>query len=196
MIMTGVIVFGMAMTEQFPEIAPNELFLSLFNQEKISPIIVVLLGLFTLTAAMSTLDTQTYLFSSTIMGALGYDHETDRQKFIKTLRGVMVGLLISMAFIASLIGNVVSYLIDAVTIFLVLSPIIFYVITAKPMQSKFRDISLTLTALVCATIHGFMFFSGTFDEGILLNLVPAGISATLTLFVSLAAFHEAYSRAA
>lgn len=184
-IMTGVIVFGMAMTEQFPDIAPNELFLALFDQDNISPIIIVLLGIFTLTAAMSTLDTQTYLFSSTIIGALGYDHETDRQKFITTLRGVMVGLLIAMAFVASLIGDVVSYLIDAVTIFLVLSPIIFYVITAKPMQSDFRDTSLALIALICATIHGFMFFMGTFDDGIFLNLVPAGVSTILTLLVPL-----------
>lgn len=188
-IMTGVIVFGMAMHERFADIVPNELFMALFAQDSLSPFIIIALGLFTLTAAMSTLDTQTYLFSSTIMRVIGYNHETDRHKFITVLRSVMVGLLIAMAFIASFIGDAVSYLVDAVTIFLVLGPIIFYVITAKPQQSKFRDYSLALIALICAILHAFLFFSGTFDEGILLNLIPAGISTILTVMVSIAALY-------
>ncbi len=180
LITSGVIVFGMAMHAQFPDVPPNELFFGLFAQETLSPIVIVMLGLFTLTAAMSTIDTQTFQFSATIMRTLGYDHESDRTKFVVTLRTVMAGLLVAMSLIAILIGDVVSYLVDVVTVFLVLAPILFYVVISKPRQDKFRDTALAVIAGSCAILHGILFFTGTFNEGILLNLIPAGLSALLT----------------
>lgn len=141
-----------------------------------------LLGIFVAASAMSTLDTQIFLFSSTVAkNLLSRSNEQD-EFYLKSFSRLLIILTIALlGFLATTVGDIVTFLFGAVTLQTILVPLLLLsVVFTIEKQAKYLDSALAFCLVVSSILYCVMFVSGSY-ENIVLTLIPATFSAALCL---------------
>ncbi len=156
-------------------------FFSLFEEQALSPLILATLGVFTLTAVMSTIDTQVQLFSSAVSkNILKIDATHERNSFIKASRIASFGLLITMTLIASLVDGTAEFILKAFSFAYILAPIMIASMLWGEKGSQYKDYTCLIALCIGLILYIYMFFNGYFSV-MINNTLPAGVTAMICL---------------
>jgi Na+/proline symporter len=177
------------------DVSPPEAFFQLFSTASISPILTGTLGVFVLAAVMSTLDSQVFLFTSTLIRALlPGSVTTDDSRMRGMTRMAVISTMVGLAVIAAGIGNIIEFLFGAVTLSTVLMPVLLLTLIFKKKYSKSQDLGITIALLTASLAYAYMFSAGWF-QNITLTLLPAAISSVLCIAAIILIPGEKRSRA-
>lgn len=166
-----------------PFMAPESLGQAIFLIPQISEIpelARVGFGLFAIAALMSTLDTQTFLFSSTVSDLIGKKTEP-KSTSVRRLTFVSMAFIFSLVLIATLIGDLVQFLFSAVTLGTVLAPVFVY--SLVDTSRRHNDIVASTGILIGLVVYIWLFFGGKFSN-LLWTTIPA-ITTGMALITAL-----------
>ncbi|MES9811945.1 MAG: hypothetical protein ABW159_03670 [Candidatus Thiodiazotropha sp.] len=169
----GLVLFASAVTSPTPEVSAEDSFFSLFTHGVAPAWVIGIMGVFSTAAIMSTLDSQVYVFVSTI----------GRRFFGSSVRDFRIVLFATMIFLgvtATFVQDIIEFLFGAVTLATVLVPVIIIALFA---DSKYRDNldgHLAGVIIVTAAVYAVLFAQGAFDN-LLLTLVPAILAVAICL---------------
>lgn len=181
LISLGLVVLGVNIAAAFPDVQPDQAFVELFHRLEGGSLIWAALGLLVAASAISTVDTQVYVFATAVAPVIRPNVDEDRQ--ITIVRWASVLFTAATALLALTVGNVVEFLFSAVTLVTILAPAIVYgalVHGERPMRDR-----LVFISIMCGmVVYVFMFAMGAF-QNILLTVVPS-LVASVSLVAGLA----------
>jgi Na+/proline symporter len=158
------------------ETKPENAFFNLFSLASVPPIAVATVGVFVAASIMSTLDSQVFLFCSTIIG-LKSKAPTDDPATARPLRFSIIVVMVLLGLIAITITDLVEFLFGTVTLATILTPVL--IISAMKSRTGVSDRGTAGALLVTSAIYIALFVLGAF-ENLIMTLIPAGVA---TLFV-------------
>ncbi len=162
-------------------IAEGVKFFDLFHDQLLSPVVLAILGTFTLIAVMSTIDTQVQLFSSSVTkNVLKLNVSEEKTKFVKVSRVLTVLLLAFLAVVASTLGSTLEFVLKAFSFAYILAPIMVFAMLAGREGSSFKDGTCVVALVIGLIVYIYMFFNGYFAE-VINNVIPASITAVVCI---------------
>jgi Na+/proline symporter len=181
-ISVGLVLFGFAARSVLEGVPAEEAFFALFSTDAIAAPIVAIVGIFAAASIMSTLDTQVFLFASTVVKDFGRRANKQGEiNFVKGARVVIVPLIGVLVLLAASIGDIIEFLFGAVTLGTTLTPILFLCVWAKG-NMKNLDLVLGGVVVISSGVYAFLFANGYFTD-IVMTLIPAATSAILCTLV-------------
>ncbi len=181
----GIVLFIWNILQLTPDAAPATLFNDLFSQNIISPFMTALFGIFILSAMLSTMDNQVWLFTSVITkNILKIDVEKERKKFISILQISTVLILSILTILALSIEDALRFSIDTLAYQLVLSPLILYAVLSKGSDDTV-DKGMSFSIILATFAYTILMVNGLFKENMLWFSIPLGIVsfAALTFWI-------------
>lgn len=179
LISVGLVLFAYAVRSAVgPGVAPGDAFFALFSLPSIPPFVLAIVGVFVAAAVMSTLDSQVFLFTSTVVRELLPSNVDSNSPLMeKRSRVVLMGTMAVLALVAASIGNIIEFLFSAVTLGTVLTPVLLLAVLRPNCGERF-DKLVTGAVLVAAVVYAVLFAKGAFAN-LALTLVPASIATGL-----------------
>lgn len=175
----GLSFFGHYLAGGADAIAPDNVFEKVFLSGVLPPEMMGLAAIAIAAIAMSTLDTMTYLFTSTLAkNAFHIDPAHQRDKYVRFIRIAVPLFLIPLSIAAAFITDIISYIINSYSFIGFLTPLLLYGMIKKTPLSDNQDRLLALFLSITALIYGWLFFTGGFVS-FWDNLIPAGVLAGL-----------------
>lgn len=172
LISIGLIIFGYGI-KSFVGDATDPFFA--FFTSTASPILISLFGLFIAVSIMSTIDTQIFLASSTIIKNI-FPNKNE----IYISRIIIPIALIVLSFLAISDGSIIEFVFGAYTSLTVLFPL--FLLASFTNKNRKLDIGLSTVIISSFTIYILLFSFGYF-ENILYTLIPGIVSLSLGLMV-------------
>lgn len=173
LISIALVVFGYNIGLAYPSVPPAQAFTNLFSILEQSSLIWGALGLLVAASAISTIDTQVYLFASALAPSFASKTEVARQ--IVLVRILSLVFTLATGAIALTVGDIVEFLFSAVTLITVLGPVILLVWRA-PALARRSDIVVTTAIGLATLVYAAMFAVGLFAN-VILTMVPAVVCA-------------------
>lgn len=173
-ISVSLVVFATSVVPELgAESASNALF-EIPKSQNIPPLLLAFFGLFAVASLMSTLDTQTFLFSSTVS-----EYLKDKDGSLDTGKHKWIGMAVTSVFlitlvgIALLVGDIVQFLFSAVT----LGTVLFAVLLAAALKPNLRsmDGGIAIAILAGVTTYIALFAAGKFSN-LLFTTAPAAVT--------------------
>ncbi|MCP4354125.1 MAG: hypothetical protein GY793_00565 [Proteobacteria bacterium] len=141
--------------------------------------IIMFLSLSIIAMTMSTIDTYSYVFSSTLLEDFKkVDIEKDKKKYVKYSRIAMIVLLAASVLIASGIENFVQYIFGTGALIAVLGPMFLGAGVGLFPKSKKMDMLVT-SSVVISTVVFFVLMITTQYAFLPLTLVPFAVNTVL-----------------
>jgi len=165
----GVILFGLSVKAALPDVPAGKAFLLLFNSEIYSGSLLAVLGLFTVAAITSTVDTQTFVFSSAIVTSKGSQINTNIEESkdkITLLRKVIISFLCLISIISYLIGDIVIFLFSSYSISTILFPVLILIVYrgSELTSSERFDKNISYVLLFSIFIYFFLWIIGLYSN--------------------------------
>lgn len=176
-VMTLSLIFiGFGLKDSIPSDQTDQIVFLMFQHEVLSTWLLSFIAVVLMAITMSTLDTQTYLFTATILKNFVPKAYTEkRDTYIKLSKIVMIVAMVVMGFIAMSIGDIIQFLWDATSLVFILAPIFVFSGFGWFKSSQSTDLYLTANIIVCIAIYIYMFTNGMLND-MLMTVVPAGVS--------------------
>lgn len=180
LISIGMILFGIAlMIFLGPNTKPETAFFDIFTSSQIPEYIRSLVSVFVLAAIMSTLDSQVFLFTSTLVKEFKPKMVSNGIK-LETITKYGIGIMMfALVLIATQIGNLVQFLFSAVTLGTILVPLFIYTMVKR--KFTICDPHWMIALLIGVVVYILMFIQGSF-ENVALTMIPALVTSGV-LFV-------------
>lgn len=186
----GLVYFAKSVQATLPDgTNPDAALFELFSAGVLPAAVTTVVALFIVAAIMSTLDSQVFLFASTVVEErLPEGTSTDDPRMRRALRQVLLLTFIALGIIAMSIGNIVEFLFSAVTLGTVLVPPILIAAFRLGRSSSQRpnvDLGILLSVGISAVIYAVLFVAGAF-KNLALTLVPvliSGLGCAITMAV-------------
>ena len=176
-----IIAFGMTLVALYPEADPNTILYTLADGA-ISPVLGMIISVALLALTMSSVDTQAYLFLSTIASNwLGIDKDENPARYRRTLRTLIAIAFVVLTVVALTITNVVTFIVGALTLLAVLTPALFASVYSKGV-SRALDRGMFLVTVAGTGVYLYMMWQGMFTD-FLMNAVPGIVACVLGLIV-------------
>jgi Na+/proline symporter len=197
-ISVGLVFFARAVQEAVGStVEPADAFFALFHLDSISPVVVGIIGIFLAASIMSTLDSQVFLFVSTLVREmLPGTITTDNLRMEKQSRLVLIATMVTLAFIAGSVGDLIEFLFGAVTLGTILAPV--FILALLPPRSvrpyAFVDRAIAAVLICAGIVYTILFIGGCFKD-LVYTLIPATISAVGCAVVPLLHRQRSYSSA-
>lgn len=170
------ILIGYGLKGLIPAEQKEEIIYIMFREEVLSSWLLAYMGVTFMAITMSTLDTQTYLFTSTILkDYIPQKYTEDREQYIKLSRIVIVLAIVLMALIALTINDVIQFMFEAMSLTYIMGPVILCTAFGWFKRSTALDLYITANIAICVTIYIYMMQSGMMED-LMMTVVPAGIS--------------------
>ncbi|MGD9650699.1 MAG: sodium:solute symporter [Dongiaceae bacterium] len=180
----GLILIGFSLREILPTVPVTDVFFAAFTTPAIDAPWRALLAVFTVAATLSTLDTQVFLFSSTL---LRWVHSARKQDFsdqqqVRFMRRSVWALLAVLVILSSLIQNIIAYLFGACTLVTILLPVVIYALLSlrKPTLIPKRDEAVFIILLAVGALYAAMFIGGAFVD-MRWTIFPGALATVLFL---------------
>lgn len=167
-------------------VEPGNAFFALFSSTTIPSIALAVVGVFVAAAVMSSLDSQVFLFCSSL-ASIARGSATTSQRTTHSLRLLIIGTMIVLAAVAATIIDLVEFLFGAVTLATILAPVLLYA-TWKGHR-RISDTGTAIAMVVTVVVYAILFATGKF-ENLLWTIVPA-----LVMSVFVAVLHVVGPRA-
>ncbi|MCF7815809.1 MAG: hypothetical protein K9M10_02730 [Candidatus Pacebacteria bacterium] len=173
-----IIVLALTLFSMFSTIDPSQLLYTLSSGQA-SPFLGVILSVSLLALTMSSLDTQVYIFLSTIASNwLKIDKESNSEKYVSVLKVLIAISFILMTVIALTISNVVSFVLSAFSLLSVLAPALFVAVYSEK-ESRVLDYSMATV-----TIFGIAVFFYMMANAMFVDLFTSAIPGLATIIVT------------
>ncbi|MCH7905629.1 MAG: hypothetical protein IH944_13820 [Armatimonadetes bacterium] len=177
LISIGLVLFSSVVaTAVGPEVEGQDAFFALFTVGVMPSFVVALIGVFVAASIMSTLDSQVFLFSSTIVGQFRPESKTDDPATERKLRAVIVVTMIALALLALTITDIIQFLFGAVTLATVLVPVL--IVASIGREHGINDKACAFGLIVASMVYAYLFLNGLFDN-LIMTLLPAAISIAI-----------------
>ena len=185
-IMTStLIIIGMGIHNIFPGSPAGELFFALYQTDieslEVPTTVLAFLAVGIMAITMSTLDTMSYLFASTLSkNFLPTRIHNTRTRYINFSRIVFIIIISLMCIAALTIQDIMTTIISVITFITILAPV--YMITAMGLARKSErlDILISLSTIASVITYGVLFHLGIMGD-LLLSNIPALLSTFLCL---------------
>jgi SSS family solute:Na+ symporter len=163
---------------------PNEVLFLILESTVYAPFIISFLTVSLFSMIMSTLDTNAYMISSTVLeNILRVDIKSKKKKYIYLSKIVMISMLIFTAIASFFIEDIVYYLFGASSVMMILSPLFIATGTGwLKHKSNKLDLYITISMVLSFIISLYYFLSGQM-ETFAMMMIPATI-CTIFLFMS------------
>ena len=175
LISLGLVVLGINIAAAFPELLPDQAFVQLFHRLEGGSFVWAALGLLVAASAISTVDTQVYVFATAAASMVRSDVDQARQ--VAIVRWASVLFTAATGLLALTVGNVVEFLFSAVTLVTVLAPAIVYGALVN-REGPMRD-HLALISIMSGTLVYILLFATGEFQNILLTTVPSLVAAAV-----------------
>lgn len=177
----GLVYIGIFLREALPNADPNMLFTLIFTESVFSPLILSALLVIVFAMGMSTLDTWTFLFSSTILRDFMHTRiRNNRETYIKNTRIIMACFLIITTFVALLSESLLTLLMGFVSSYAIAAPM-FYAILLKGIHANRKnDLAISGITIISFIIYGFMHFTGLLGTSFVMSIIPAVCGTLMT----------------
>lgn len=178
LISVGMVIFGATAISLLGEgVNPQTALFDLFASPLVSGFTGSLVAVFLLAALMSTLDSQVFLFTSTVIKQFKPSlASTDPILERYTRYGIGV-VMVLLALVASQISDLVEFLFSAVTLGTILVPLLVYAVLRK---GRAGDDVWVAAVIIGIIVYVFMFARGSF-ENVSLTLVPAVVTMLIAI---------------
>lgn len=175
----GLIFMGMGARPLLPDADPFKLFYEFFTIEAISPYVLAFAIIAIFAMGMSTLDTQVYLFNSTLLtDVIKRDPVTERAEYIRDSRIIMLALMIIVATISVTMENLIQYLLNLVAIFNIAAPAYMLSIFSKELSER-RDRLVAASLAMTLLLYGYMVWQNMFQGSFWALIVPPVVASIL-----------------
>jgi len=157
------------------EMNANDVFFAIFENQVFSVPILSFIAVVTMAITMSTLDTYTYLFTSTLTRNFLPAHVTKtRNRYIYFSRVLFLIVLITMSVLALTISDLIETLFSVISAMAILGPV--YVLTAFGLftPSRRTDVLVTISVTSSLLVYSVFYFKGYMDDFLYL-LIPTGL---------------------
>jgi len=179
----GLTLFGLYLAGIFPAMDSKELYYQVFAQAPLPPLTLALAGITCIAITMSTLDTQTYLFTSTVSkNIMKIDNVKDHDKYVRWNRILMIGFLATLSLVAMGIYDLIKFMIDTALIISVFLPFIVYALVFGNADRRCSDKQLSFALYGGAILYLGMFFGDSFTS-LLHNLIPAAATSAFVILL-------------
>jgi len=190
LISLGLIWLGYSIKSVLPDSEAGTAFFDIFGANIAHPIVLSLLGIFATASIMSTLDTQTFLFSTTVSKDILPKTETEQG--YRTRSVIITFVLLVILFVVALsIKDIVEFLFGAVTSVTVMAPLLFISTILGHTFRKKYDTAIMLSILVGLGSYFYLFLKGYFDTHPESLIIPASVSLLLLLPIYL---HDKFTK--
>lgn len=163
LVTVGLSVFGYYLGAGMDDVTSKNILEKIFTSTSLSPVILSLVAVTVAIVTMSTLDTMTYLFTSTLAKNFYHiDPDKQHKKYVKFIRRVIPIFLMILVVLAYAIEDVISFLIDSYSLASVMAPLLIYGIIRKEKPTAHQDKLLALGLLSALMIHLTLFFGDGF----------------------------------
>ncbi len=182
-IYTGVLLLSLSIVASLPNVEPQNAFFALFSSSVASPIFLSLLGVFSLAAVMSTLDTQLFLFSSTFtQNLLSRGIVRSKKLTVHISRIIIVLSLVILIFLAATISDFLEFLFGAISLVTILLPALIISMTRKSYLGEKTDLILSVSILLTIPVYIYMFINGAFSN-VLYAVIPGLTSLAFSIVI-------------
>ena len=172
-----IIAFGMTLAGLYPDIDLSTILYQLADGS-INPILGVVTSVSLLALTMSSVDTQAYLFLSTVASNwLEIDKEQDAVRYHRTLRTLTIGAFAIFTVLALTITNVINFIVGALTLIAVLAPALFFSQYGDGANVKL-DRGMFVATMCGTIVYAYMMAGGLFTD-FLMNAVPGLVACVL-----------------
>ncbi len=180
----GLIFIGFAARDLMPDASPDDLVQNLLTEQYLPPVLLALLVLVMASMCMSTLDTQTYIFTSTLLRdflRLRVREEQDKKRYVKISRILLVLFLIVATILATSLGGIMETLMGILGIFGMAVPA--YIICAFGFvpPSRALDLCVSASMLTALAVFFYMFVNGL-TTSFTMSVIPMLISLLPSMF--------------
>lgn len=177
----NLIAIGYGMISILPEgtQAEDALFALFSHMDVASPYVLSFMGVTIMAISMSTLDTEAYVFTSSLTrNFLPERYTKTKEDYIRISRKLIVAVLVGTSLIAMTISDVIKFLFDAVSLVFVIAPLMVYMVMGWVNHTKKQDTFLAVSIFASAGVYLYMFLNELFINT-LYNMVPLGVSVVL-----------------
>lgn len=181
LICNGLVMFSLALQAVLTEVDPQRAFFATFTTDFLPPLALPFVAVFAISSLMSTLDTQIFLFSSTVSRNLSRSAAGGRSSgTVGWSRLITVGLLALLSLLAMTIQDLIAFVLEAASLVTVLGPVLVYAVSSRISRRRPRDGLLAAGLLAAVAVYGVMFASGLLAE-MAYFCIPAGASLVACL---------------
>ncbi len=168
-ISVGVVILSLSIKAVLPNAAPGTAFFSIFNENLFSGWFLAVLGVFTVAAITSTVDTQTYVFASSIASVIRkkkVDTLANAKEDVKVSRWIIIGFLIAVSVIAYSIGDIVVFLFSSYSILTIIFPVLLLIIVRGKAIHDRNDLDAWIFAvmILSALVYGVLWALGYYSN--------------------------------
>ncbi len=177
----GLSVFGFYLGTGVEDITSVNVLEKIFTSDALPPMILAFAAVAVAAIAMSTLDTMTYIFTSTLAKNLyRIDPTKEHDRYVRFVRRSILFFLIPLVALAYGIEDIIMFIIDSYSIVGIALPILIYGIIRPTKLTDQQDKILAAGTLACSVLYLGMFFSGGFVN-FWYNLIPTGALALVVI---------------
>lgn len=177
LISAGLILFATSVGVIVGETVGAEVaFFTLFSGDYLPNTLAGLLGVFVIASVMSTLDSQVFVFTSSLSSLVLGNRASSSSVQMERLNKFLIVLIMAvLAVAATTIVDLVEFLFGAVTLMTILLPLMFVAVQFTGTSSRLKDFLGSSAMGIAVVIYVYLFSSGAFDN-LILTLLPAAIS--------------------
>ena len=177
LICAGLILFGLAIHTALGGGDAETAFLDIFTSDQLPTWGLSFFAVFAVAATMSTLDTQVFLFSSTLTrDFLAEGAQEDHPRTVRRSRLTVAVLLGFLALIAMTIEDLVAFVFEAASLVTVLGPVLLYAATRETRSRTAKQDGVLMVGLMVTTaVYCLMFVSGALGK-MSYFCIPAAVS--------------------
>lgn len=184
----GLVVLGMYAADVMPEEAPDQLLYRFFELSILPPYVLAGIVLVLFSMGMSTLDTQIYLFTSTVLRDFMHTRVKDkeRQNYIFYSRVIITLALVFMCVLALFFENAITLLMGVIGGYGVTAPM--FIIAAFGLiktPGPWIDRSIAISVGLGFIVFIYMFVQNMFSAGFVYSLPPLLVSVICSVIVCL-----------
>ena len=182
-ISVGLVLFANALSALVgPHVNPPDVFFASFSLSSMPSYVMPVFAVFMAAAVMSTLDSQVFLFSTTVLRQWHPESaSSETTELPRHARIVILLTMVMLTLLATGIGDLVQFLFGAVTLGTVLTPVLLCAVMTRTHPRPHFDTYLSIALGVGVLTYIPMFALGAF-ENLVLTIVPAVASSLLTGF--------------
>ncbi len=174
---TGGLLLGLAARSLYPGENPEELLGMFFNPDVIPAIVVIALPVILIALGMSTVDTQAFLFSSTVIrDFFRINPETNRAKYILYTRIGIAAMLAAVTVMALSFEGIMDVLMGILGMYVIGAPVFMAMFYLRFKKSRLIDIGFTASIIIGFAVFLAMQITGWGTQGFIYALIPVSVA--------------------
>lgn len=183
----AIVYLGIALRTHLPNVDPNTLFTLIFTENVFSPFILTAILVAIFAMGMSTLDTWSYVFSSTLIKDVLHTQHKNTQKqeaatqYVKQTKQVTILFLASASTLALSFESLVTVLMGVLSSYAIATPMVCVILFNLIKKSPVNDKIIALASALGFILFIYWHFTGFFGASFVRSMFPVSVTSTIIL---------------